>query len=858
MEPALATQLGMTFGLPRIPRSTLSRPRLDGLFDGLLAVNDVIVVRGPAGAGKTVALADWATSRAGDWRHVWITLDPPCVGRAAFWREFIIRAAAGAEVRPEKIVDSCLDALTAGVDPRAVLPHLLRHLPRCLLVLDRFEGATDDLVEDLLWALRTNEHLHVIISTRRKGQFESPRTALELDVAVVAPTELDFTEAETAALLERRGLPLDAGQLRAASGGHPRVTRAAVAAIERHGPLSPDLAVKTAVAGLFDYDTVKAEVGERMMKSLIRTAVPEALTVDLATILSGHDGAALLQQFEDNGWGGWSSGAAVPRFHFAAAYQAALRGYAKNLDPREMDDVLRKVIAHDLIGGDFLSALRNAVHIDDLDLASTIACTHHMVLLMYHAEDVKQILDQVPLPRMRKHPVLIMALALCYNSIAAGQRRAMELFVLAAGFSCLYRKAMGTEQRLWMLVLESVALRFSGQHELAARQAAKALASFEEAPAFLQDDLRALEPTLYTQSGIAFFHAQDFDRAIAVLNHGIEASQRAALVAEELLASGLLALVLSTAGYANECKALLTKLKEAQWPPGMESEYWATAYRIACVHEAVGRQDLDDAGRYLALISDEMRASEFWPHLLAATVTTELMAGRRMGILTLEARIKAASKAPLGSSGANLLDRLRAAVHLVAGHPEQAEKLLAKHRNPTASVTTMLGFAALNRSDAHRALSVLSKVPENAGPWIESHTLMGRAVAHFRLGQSEAARDSAGAAVALMQSHGLDATLLLLPPEDLEILNGLLRSADPALPVRKGLAPPATTATALTQREVLVLRAIVEHGSSPAVAAALGVSVNTVKAQTRSIYKKLGVSSRADAIRKARSCGVLD
>jgi LuxR family maltose regulon positive regulatory protein len=41
------------------------------------------------------------------------------------------------------------------------------------------------------------------------------------------------------------------------------------------------------------------------------------------------------------------------------------------------------------------------------------------------------------------------------------------------------------------------------------------------------------------------------------------------------------------------------------------------------------------------------------------------------------------------------------------------------------------------------------------------------------------------------------------------------------------------------------------------IAAELGVSVNTVKAHTRSIYRKLGMARRSEAVAQARERGIL-
>nr|WP_240958917.1 helix-turn-helix transcriptional regulator [Rhodococcus sp. HNM0563] len=56
----------------------------------------------------------------------------------------------------------------------------------------------------------------------------------------------------------------------------------------------------------------------------------------------------------------------------------------------------------------------------------------------------------------------------------------------------------------------------------------------------------------------------------------------------------------------------------------------------------------------------------------------------------------------------------------------------------------------------------------------------------------------------------------------------------------------------LTPRESAVLEALVAGGNAGTIAEAQFVSLNTVKTQLRSLYRKLGVHSRRDAIAVAR------
>ena len=61
----------------------------------------------------------------------------------------------------------------------------------------------------------------------------------------------------------------------------------------------------------------------------------------------------------------------------------------------------------------------------------------------------------------------------------------------------------------------------------------------------------------------------------------------------------------------------------------------------------------------------------------------------------------------------------------------------------------------------------------------------------------------------------------------------------------------------LSEREVVVLRLLATDLSQREIGAELYVSLNTVKGHARSIFRKLGVSSRADAVARGRELGLL-
>jgi LuxR family maltose regulon positive regulatory protein len=74
---------------------------------------------------------------------------------------------------------------------------------------------------------------------------------------------------------------------------------------------------------------------------------------------------------------------------------------------------------------------------------------------------------------------------------------------------------------------------------------------------------------------------------------------------------------------------------------------------------------------------------------------------------------------------------------------------------------------------------------------------------------------------------------------------------------RPASAPRLPVDAELSERELAVLRLLVGDLSQREIGTELFVSVNTVKAHTRNIFRKLGVTSRTDAVARGRELGLL-
>ncbi len=135
-------------------------------------------------------------------------------------------------------------------------------------------------------------------------------------------------------------------------------------------------------------------------------------------------------------------------------------------------------------------------------------------------------------------------------------------------------------------------------------------------------------------------------------------------------------------------------------------------------------------------------------------------------------------------------------------------------------------------------------------PTETAYTLIQRGEVLLATGDAAGARACAEEARALL-SAARDAVHICTMVDDLDARAGGALAAPAASPA------PTVDAGDLTDRELAVLRRLTGDGSAREIAADLYVSHNTVKTQMRSIYRKLGVATREEAVRRARERGLL-
>jgi LuxR family maltose regulon positive regulatory protein len=202
---------------------------------------------------------------------------------------------------------------------------------------------------------------------------------------------------------------------------------------------------------------------------------------------------------------------------------------------------------------------------------------------------------------------------------------------------------------------------------------------------------------------------------------------------------------------------------------------------------------------------------------------------------------------------------------------------------------SVLARVLIAQGTPDRALALLKKllsVSEAAGAGLQViETLILQALALHMRGDKEQALTVLARALYLAEPEGLVRTFIDEGPPMGELLReaartgtvveyalGLLTALDLeterrgpgmremiSVPTQMPRKEPGlgSLVEPLTDREVEVLRLLSTHLSAPEVAEELVISRHTVRTHIKRIYGKLGVHSRADAIRRARELALL-
>ncbi|MFD1496610.1 helix-turn-helix transcriptional regulator [Streptosporangium lutulentum] len=188
--------------------------------------------------------------------------------------------------------------------------------------------------------------------------------------------------------------------------------------------------------------------------------------------------------------------------------------------------------------------------------------------------------------------------------------------------------------------------------------------------------------------------------------------------------------------------------------------------------------------------------------------------------------------------------------------------------SPLASNAVAVGRLHLMRNDPARALAAvrdcLSGTAGETRPLDSIAALLVASAAHRRLGAVSLSAELLDQALELAEPHRARRVFLDGGRSVRSLLTILVPPNDPRLPFgteilrrfeRGAVNPQGEEAPSLTQCELAVLRFLPSHMTNKEIAEDLFLSVNTVKTHLRSVYRKLGVTTRREAINQAARRG---
>lgn len=847
-------------GVPRLSRHHLRRTRLLELFD---AGHPLTLLRGPTGSGKTALVAEWARSTPAN--GVWVSIDSDIGSRLRYWRT-VITAMDDAGLLPDH------SPLRAELEPTGLRRTLRRGFLQLtgpqVLIIDNASTVMDPEIDDDVIALaRDVTNLSIVIAGRGRTTLEHPRVGLQVDRQLIGPADLAFTAQEIEELFRSAGQDAcDGASVQKVTGGHPALVRA----ILQRGMATTNMSQRATLPS-FVAAVVRSEVRRHLndprrrelARFLLRCSLPDSLSAGLVDRLGeGTRVAQHLQELERQGVMDTDPESGV--ITVWAAIREQLREEARARLPTELPDLHRRIALWELNAGLPLPALRHAVASDDYALVSTVIRSHWVQFLWDGIlVEAEHIVAQIPRYELQHQPVIAALLGLAANMDPNRRRRAVGYLAIGVEGARRHRRAAARRQYLFFGMLETSLARIAGEdHRLISRSSALARTLDERTS---QPIPRPSEPIVRTQLAITFFRSGRPREALEVLRDAVSVpADNPGLAAQQALS--IKAGIYAHLGQMRTSRQLLARAAKLPWPPGVGDSYLGVLGHYAAVWDRVEEFDLIGAQEHLDVIAPQEVNIEFAPYiaLLGAYLAAlrgqadeglvqltdavgrlesdrRLLPGERVmlvkpvALLNLASgRVGAARLALQSQDGAPISSVLLAVVELAAGRPEEALVHLATRQQNSAT-------------------------PRSAAV---QHLVL--AAASLRHGDRAGALAAAEQLVGLMGHHQVREHLVYVPRRDLVAIADLLVAERPDLGQPLGdldqvpdIIPTPVDVGLLSKRENVVLRELSRHASTTDIARSLEVSPNTVKSQLRSIYRKLGATSRQDALATAVREGLL-
>ena len=850
------------FRMPPLPATLITRPMLhERLMTG--AGQRLTVVVGSAGAGKSVLLSSWAATRA---PHVtsWLSCDEADANPVRFWTGFI-EAPQGAE--PGFGADAAdLLAMDGAVSPdvTASIANDASKLPAgTAIVVDDFHyaapaasGSMTDLVER--WPA---DAAQLVLASRIDPALRLHRLRMAGELCELRDRDLHFTLGESRDFLANFGVEItadDAALLHRRSEGWAAALQ--MAALSLRGATDPARAGRALevrsheIAEYFTSEVLDQQPPE-VARFMLDTSILGELTADACAAVTGRqDAAALLRSIDA------ASLFLVPldedrtSFRYHHLVRQLLRAELRARD-RTREQAL------ELRAAEWFESMTDTRHAARHFLAARQA---DRALALLQDRVVTDFLRDPALPPpldLSTVPPSLLAdapdrlLGLAIDLLLSGDTaRAGEYLDLLASA----RPPTPPEPRFPARFAAARSLRhmLTGDVDDAVREAHAARAIQERTQA--SDDWMASIPMILLRAYTWLEDLAGVDREAAIALASPALSEPVKLVQ----VPGAQALAWLESGHLAQAADAARAAAQQARRLGFGQHFFSVDHLRALAGLALEKRDFDAAEQLTeqALSVSEHGRPPF--EFLALLDRAAIWAGRgqvRDALATVEsARLILPGSAPVLKARA---DELEALLRLSLGDPRTPAELAS--RLPPARRNLLLARIALASGD-HRdaqerlqAMPLASSIPRRA--LVRQVLLAAAAVERgdpMTSGILDAAVDTARRAgflnTVVTTAPQVTSYLAAHPAERQDPFTQQLIGA--ALAVRAAQPdasrPGSGLPEPLTAAELRVLK-LLPTSTYPQMAASLYISRNTVKTHLRSVYQKLGVASRSEAIERA-------
>lgn len=297
--------------------------------------------------------------------------------------------------------------------------------------------------------------------------------------------------------------------------------------------------------------------------------------------------------------------------------------------------------------------------------------------------------------------------------------------------------------------------------------------------------------------------------------------------------------------------------------PGWIEDLTNVGAKVARALIAIEEGDVERAARQLAELGPGTQGTELWPFVAYAQSSYDALFGNPwQGLARLEeARfVHGEVTSSRGELAAELLLRSEARLLLRVQGGDRV-LALAKEHPEVEALAQHVAWVHLLGGNHHHAIKTAARALQRGRLSVTDVVSLNLvlAIAHLREGDDARARQAFRTALQRRSTPAHVKPFLSARPEDVRQLAADIGVPDPlaAAAVAGRNRPMTVPLTRLTPREQVVLEALNAGQTAHEAADALGVSVSTVRTQIRSIYKKLRVSRRAQALARAQELGLL-